>query len=203
MPKLDVTPHRRPRLHRTALWFACVLASGSCGFNEVVVADEDVKASWSEVQNQYKRRADLVPQLVSTVKGAAKFEQDTLTQVVEARSKVGSMRIDGDSIADPAKLKAFEAAQAQMTGALSRLMVVMERYPDLKASAQFRELQAQLEGSENRITVARQRFIAEVGNYNKLVQVYPTMIGAFVRGRHVRPTFEGAAGSEVAPEIKF
>ena len=186
-----------------ALALICALAGAGCGFNEVVVADEDVKASWSEVQNQYKRRADLVPQLVSTVRGAAKFEQDTLTQVVEARSKVGSMRIDADSIADPAKLRAFEAAQAQMTGALSRLMVVMEKYPDLKASSQFRELQAQLEGSENRIAVARQRFITEVGTYNKLVQVFPTMLGAFVRGRHVRPTFAGDGGSEAAPEIKF
>lgn len=186
-----------------SLFVALVLGQGSCGFNEVVEADEDVKASWSEVQNQYKRRADLVPQLVNTVKGAAKFEQDTLKQVVEARSKVGSMRMDGDSIADPAKLKAFEAAQAQMSGALSRLMVVMEKYPDLKASAQFRELQAQLEGSENRITVARQRFITQVGSYNKVVQVFPTMIGAFMRGRHVRPNFEGTAGSEAAPEIQF
>lgn len=183
------------------LLFCATLAG--CGFNTVVEADEDVKAAWSEVQNQYKRRADLVPQLVSTVSGSAKFEKDTLTQVIEARAKVGSIRVDESSINDPAKLKAFEQAQSQMSGALSRLMVVMERYPELKASAQFRDLQAQLEGTENRITVARQRFITGVGTYNKIVQVFPTMIGATLRGRHVRPNFEGTPGSEAPPEIKF
>lgn len=185
--------------------FALMLCTAlvGCGFNTVVEADEDVKAAWSEVQNQYKRRADLVPQLVSTVKGAASFERDTLTQVIEARAKVGSIRVDENAINDPSKLKAFEQAQSQMSGALSRLMVVMEKYPDLKASAQFRDLQAQLEGSENRITVARQRFITSVGTYNKIVQVFPSMIGATLRGRHVRPNFEGNAANEAAPEIKF
>jgi LemA protein len=182
--------------------FFCATLAG-CGFNTVVEADEDVKAAWSEVQNQYKRRADLVPQLVGTVQGAANFERDTLTAVIEARAKVGSIRVDANSINDPAKLKAFEQAQSQMSGALSRLMVIVEKYPELKASSQFRELQAQLEGSENRITVARQRFITSVGSYNKIVQVFPTMIGAFVRGRQVRPNFEGSAANEAPPEVKF
>jgi LemA protein len=195
----------RARIRSFILPMALVLlaATTSCGFNSVVEADEDVKSAWAEVQNQYKRRADLVPQLVSTVKGAANFERDTLTQVIAARSKVGSIHLDQDGINDPAKLKAFEQAQSQMSGALSRLMMVVEKYPDLKASAQFRDLQAQLEGSENRITVARQRFIVTVGTYNKQVQVFPTMIGAWMRGRQVRPNFEGTPGSEVAPEIKF
>ena len=184
----------------------CALLGGltpGCGFNTVVESDEDVKSAWAEVQNQYKRRADLVPQLVSTVSGSANFEKTTLTQVVEARSKLNNIKVDQDTINNPEKLRAFEQAQAQMGGALSRLMVVMERYPDLKASAQFRDLQAQLEGTENRITVARQRFIGATAAYNKVVQVFPTMIGAWMRGRQVRPTFEGPQGSENAPEIKF
>lgn len=195
--------HSRAALRSWSLGLLLAIGFTGCGFNTVVEADEDVKATWSEVQNQYKRRADLVPQLVSTVSGAAAFEKTTLTQVVEARAKVGSIRVDENSINDPTKLKAFEQAQSQMSGALSRLMVVMEKYPDLKSGAQFRDLQAQLEGTENRITVARQRFITSVGVYNKVVQVFPTMIGATLRGRHVRPNFEGEAGSEAPPEIKF
>jgi LemA protein len=205
----DTSPRnaRPPRALLTAV-LALVLGAGAlgttgCGFNTIVEADEDVKASWAEVQNQYKRRADMVPQLVSTVSGAAKFERETFTQVAEARAKVGTMQIDQGVIDSPEKLRAFDAAQSHLSGALSRLMVVSEKYPELKANASFRDLQTQLEGTENRITVARQRFILAVSGYNKQVQVFPTMLGAFVRGRHVRPTFEGTPGNEAAPEIKF
>ena len=176
---------------------------GGCGYNDVIDRDEDVKAAFSEVQNQYKRRADLVPALVKTVRGAADFEQDTLKQVVEARSKVSSMQVDASTLNDPAALQRFEQAQGQLQGALSRLMVVVERYPDLKASAAFRDLQAQLEGTENRITVARKRFIESVSAYNKVVKRFPTSIGASMRGMSERPNFSVEEGLEKPPEIEF
>ena len=174
-----------------------------CGYNEIIDRDEQVKASWAEVQNQYKRRADLVPNLVSTVKAAGQFEQDTLTKVVEARSKVAGLKVDGSTIDDPEKLKKFEAAQNELSGSLSRLLVVAEQYPTLKATDAYRDLQAQLEGTENRITVARKRYIDDVAQYNAVVQKFPTSIGASMRGRAVRPTFEAAPGAENAPEVKF
>ncbi len=162
---------------------AAVLGITGCGYNTVIERDEDVKAAWAEVQNQYKRRADLVPSLVKVVKGAADFERETLQQVVEARSKVGTVQVDSSVIDDPQKLQQFEAAQAQLGSALSRLLVTVERYPDLKASAAFRDLQAQLEGTENRITVARKRFIDSVAEYNKVVLRFPSSIGAGMRGK--------------------
>ncbi len=179
-----------------------VSASG-CGYNEVIDRDEDVKAAWAEVQNQYKRRADLVPNLVKVVKGAGQFEQDTLTKVVEARSKVGSLKVDASTIEDPAKLKEFEQAQGQLSSALSRLMVVVERYPELKATDAYRDLQAQIEGTENRIAVARKRYIEDVAEYNKVVQRFPTSIGASMRGRKERPTFQGSAELEKAPDVNL
>ncbi|MEW5853136.1 MAG: LemA family protein [Myxococcota bacterium] len=175
-----------------------------CGINEVVDRDEDVKAAWAEVQNQYQRRADLVPNLVSVVKGAANFEQQTLTAVTEARASVGSMKVDASILDDPNRFRQFEQAQQQLSSALSRLLVVSENYPDLKASAAFRDLMVQLEGTENRIAVARQRFNLAVAEYNKVVQRFPTMIGAMIRGKNVRPTFEAhTPGAERAPEVKF
>jgi LemA protein len=195
------------RLWRSALLAAllALFAFGtlSCGYNEIIDRDEQVKASWAEVQNQYKRRADLVPNLVSTVKAAGQFEQDTLTKVVEARSKVAGLKVDASTIDDPEKLKKFEAAQNELSGSLSRLLVVAEQYPTLKATDGYRDLQAQLEGTENRITVARKRYIDEVAQYNAVVQKFPTSIGASMRGRAVRPTFEAAPGAENAPEVKF
>ena len=182
---------------------ALLVSAAGCGFNEVIESDEDVKAAWGEVENQYKRRADLVPNLVSTVKGAANFETDTLQKVVEARSKVAGVKVDSSVIDNPEKLKAFEGAQQQLSGALSRLMVVVEKYPDLKASASFQALQAQLEGTENRITVARKRFITAVADYNKVVLRFPSMIGAKMRGKDVRPTFEGAPENATPPAVKF
>lgn len=179
------------------------ISAAGCGYNEVIDVDERVKASWAEVQNQYKRRADLVPNLVSTVKAAGQFEQDTLTKVVEARSKVAGLKVDSSTIDDPEKLKKFEAAQNELSGSLSRLLVVSEQYPTLKATDAYRDLQSQLEGTENRITVARKRFIDDVGQYNAVVQKFPTSIGASMRGRAVRPTFEAAPGAENAPQVKF
>jgi LemA protein len=185
--------------------FAALLALSAlgCGYNEVIERDEDVKASWAEVQNQYKRRADLVPNLVKVVQGAANFERDTLQRVVEARASVAGIKVDSSVIDDPEKLKAFEAAQAKLSGALSRLLVVSENYPDLKASAAFRDLQAQLEGTENRIAVARGRFIESVAEYNKTVLRFPSSLGASMRGKHERPTFTGSAADEKPPEIKL
>jgi LemA protein len=179
------------------------LVASSCGYNEVIERDEDVKASWAEVQNQYKRRADLVPSLVKVVQGAANFERDTLKQVVEARASVGSVKVDASVIDDPQKLAAFEAAQSKLTGALSRLLVVSENYPDLKASGAFRDLQAQLEGTENRIAVARRRFIESIADYNKVVLRFPSSIGAGMRGKRERATFTGTPGDEKPPEIKL
>ena len=180
-----------------------LLALAGCGYNEVIERDEDVKATWAEVQNQYKRRADLVPQLVKVVQGAANFEQKTLTAVVEARSNVAGIKVDSSVIDDPAKLKAFEDAQAKLSGALSRLLAVAEAYPDLKATAGFRDLQAQLEGTENRIAVARGRYIESVAEYNKVVLRFPSSIGAGMRGKKERPTFQGSAENEKPPEINL
>lgn len=180
------------------------LAASGCGFNAIIDSDENVKAAWAEVENQYQRRSDLVPNLVSTVKGAAGFEQKTLTDVVEARSKVSQIKVDASVAEDPAKLKAFEAAQGDLSRALSRLMVVTENYPDLKATQAFRDLSAQLEGTENRITVARKRFIESVAEYNKVALRFPTMIGASLRGKRERPTFTATtANAEKVPEVKF
>jgi LemA protein len=174
-----------------------------CGYNTVIERDEEVKAAWAEVENQYKRRADLVPNLVNVVKGNASFEKSTLESVVEARSKVAGIKVDSSVIDDPAKLKQFEEAQQNLGGALSRLMVVVERYPELKATESYRDLQAQLEGTENRITVARKRYIESVAEYNKVVQLFPSSIGASMRGKSVRPTFSAPAGLEKPPEVKF
>ncbi len=186
-----------------ALSLAFAVPLSGCGYNEVIDRDEDVKAGWAEVQNQYQRRADLVPNLVKVVKGNAEFEKSTLEGVVEARSKVAGLKVDQSVIDDPAKLKQFEEAQQKLSGALARLMVVVERYPDLKATEGFRDLQAQLEGTENRITVARKRYIDSVSEYNKVVQRFPTSIGASMRGRSVRPTFSVSPAIEKAPEVNL
>jgi LemA protein len=183
---------------------ASLLALPGCGFNTIIDRDEEVKATWAEVQNQYQRRSDLVPNLVNTVKGASGFEQKTLTDVIEARAKATSIRVDSSIVDDPARLKAFEAAQNQLSGALSRLLVVSEQYPDLKASAAYRDLMAQLEGTENRIAVARRRYIEAVAEYNKTVHRFPSMLGAMLRGKKERATFEATTpGVEKPPEVKF
>lgn len=178
--------------------------TSGCGYNEVITQDENVKASWAEVQNQYQRRADLVPNLVKTVQAAGNFEKETLQGVVEARAKVGQLNVDASTIDDPAKLAQFEQAQGQLGSALSRLLVVAERYPELKATDQYRDLQAQLEGTENRIAVARKRYIESVAEYNKVVLQFPSSIGASMRGKAERPTFSATtAGADKAPEVQF
>lgn len=196
----------RPLARRAPLLgvVALALSASACGYNEVVNRDQDVQAAWAEVENQYQRRADLVPNLVNTVKGAADFEKDTLQAVVEARSKVAGMKVDASVLDDPQAFKKFEQAQQQLSGALSRLLVTVERYPDLKANASFRDLQAQLEGTENRIAVARRRYIEAVSAYNKVVLNFPSMIGARLRGMDVRPTFEATApNADQAPKVEF
>jgi LemA protein len=185
------------------LGLAVPLTTG-CGYNEVITQDESVKAAWAEVQNQYQRRADLVPNLVNTVKGSANFEKETLEGVVQARAKVGQLNVDASTIDDPQKFKAFQDAQGQLSSALSRLMVVVEQYPDIKSTGAFRDLQAQLEGTENRIAVARKRYIDAVADYNKVVLHFPSSIGAGMRGKKERPTFEATSpNADRAPEVKF
>ena len=178
------------------------LSAVGCGFNTVIEADEDVKAAWAEVENQYQRRADLVPDLVRTVKGVSNFEKETLTAVVEARAKVGQVKVDSSIVDDPARLQKFDEAQGQLGSAISRLLMVAERYPELKASDAYRDLQVQLEGTENRIAVARRRYIENVAAYNKVVLRFPSMIGASLRGKTERPTFEATTeNADVAPEV--
>ncbi|MBI3179275.1 MAG: LemA family protein [Deltaproteobacteria bacterium] len=195
--------HPRRNLMRIMTGAAALFLLSSCGYNLVIDRDEDVKAAWAEVENQYKRRADLVPNLVNIVKGARDFEQETLVKVVEARSKVSSMQVDSSIIDDPAKLKQFEQAQRELSSALSRLLVVVERYPELKATEAFRDLQAQLEGTENRIAVARRRYIESVAEYNKVVLRFPTSLGASLRDKSERPTFAGEAGADKPPAVQF
>jgi LemA protein len=187
-----------------ALCIAAALWVSGCGYNQLQGLDENVKAAWSEVQNQYQRRADLVPNLVSTVKGAANFEKDTLTQVIEARSKATAVKLDANSLGNPELFKQFEQAQSQLTSALSRLLVVVERYPELKANQNFRDLQAQLEGTENRITVARKRYIESVAEYNKGIRFFPTNLTAkYLLGLEVRQTFSADESAAKPPEVKF
>jgi LemA protein len=191
---------------RTVLFVAATLAiaTSGCGYNSIQGADEQVKAAWAEVANQYQRRADLVPNLVASVKGAADFEKSTLEAVVNARAKATSIQATPELMNDPVAFKKFEAAQGELSGALSRLLVTIEKYPDLKANQNFRDLQAQLEGTENRIAVARKRYIETVAEYNKLVRFFPTNLTArFLLGAEVRPTFEVQPGSDKPPEVKF
>lgn len=182
-------------------------ASGltGCGYNGLQAQDEQINASWSEVVNQYQRRADLIPNLVKVVGQYAKHEQATLIQVTQARSAATSVQVTPEVLNDPASFQRFQQAQDQLSGALSRLMAVSERYPDLKADKQFLELQAQLEGTENRITVARGRYIKDVQSYNTTVRQFPTNMTAKVFGMHTRPNFNvgNEAQISVAPTVDF
>ena len=186
------------------LFMMVAVAAGltGCGYNDIQVADESTKSAWSEVLNQYQRRADLIPNLVNTVKGYAEQEKDVLTRVTEARSRVGQVRVDPS---DPESLKNFEAAQRDMGSALSRLLVVSENYPQLKSDQNFRELQAQLEGTENRITVARNRYIKTVQDYNVMVRQFPVNLTAMVFGYKARPQFavENEREISTAPKVDF
>ena len=191
--------------NRSLAWvLGLLVALSGCGYNTIQVADEAVKAAWGEVQNQYQRRMDLIPNLVSTVKGAANFEKETLEAVIQARASASQVKMDPSVIDDPEALKKVQESQSQLGAALGRLLVVSERYPELKAVAAFRDLQAQLEGTENRITVARKRFVDAVQEYNKLVRSFPTNLTArFILNAQVRPSFEATAGAEKPPEVKF
>ena len=187
-----------------AVGITALLLLPGCGYNSLQALDEDVKAAWGEVQNQYQRRADLVPNLVAVVKGAAKFEQETLTQVIEARSKATSIKIDAKDLGNPQVFQRFEEAQRGLSSALSRLLVTVERYPDLKANQNYRDLQAQLEGTENRIAVARKRYIEKVAGYNKGVRFFPTNLTArYLLGLEVRQTFSADEKAAEPPPVKF
>jgi LemA protein len=182
---------------------AIVTASlSSCGYNSSVKLDERVKAQWGEVENQYQRRSDLIPNLVASVKGAADFEKSTLTAVIEARAKATSVTVD-PSKTSPEDLQKFQAAQGQLSQALGRLMVVSERYPELKANENFLELQSQLEGTENRITVARRDFNQAVQDYNGNIRTFPNNIFAGMFGFAVKGSFAAQAGADKAPTVKF
>ncbi|MBA3595404.1 MAG: LemA family protein [Pseudomonadota bacterium] len=189
-------------------WFftatLAVLLTG-CGYNDFQSLDEQTKSAWSEVLNQYQRRADLVPNIVATVKGEAAFEQETLTKVIEARAKATSIQVTPETLNDPAAFSKFQAAQGELGSALSRLMVVSERYPDLKANQGFRDLRVQLEGTENRITVARNRYIQSVQGYNVLTRSFPNNITAMIFGYSVKPTFAVANEAQISapPVVDF
>jgi len=183
---------------------SAVFLSG-CGYNEFQAKDEAVKAQWGEVVNQYQRRADLIPNLVNTVKGYASHERDTLEAVTKARASATSVQVTPDVLNNPGALQKFQQAQGELTSALSRLMVVAEKYPDLKADASFRDLQSQLEGTENRITVARQRYIASVQEFNVLARRFPTNLTAKMFGYDVKPSFtvENEKSISTAPTVDF
>ena len=189
-------------------WLLIILAAMSltgCGYNDFQRLDEQSKAAWSEVLNQYQRRADLVPNIVATVKGEAAFEQDTLTKVVEARAKATSVQVTPETLNNPEAFQKFQAAQGELGSALSRLMVTVERYPDLKANKGFSDLRVQLEGTENRITVARNRYIQTVQEYNVLARSFPSNLTAMVFSYSPKPVFTVQNEAEISkpPQVDF
>ncbi len=178
-----------------------IVGSAIGSYNRLVKLDEGVDEAWSQVENTYQRRADLIPNLVATVKGAADFEQETLTKIVEARAKVGQTNIEGSPTAQ--QMQEFEQAQAQLSSALSRLLVVVERYPELKATDAFRDLQSQLEGTENRIAVERRRYNEATRAYNEARRSFPTVLLAGLMGFGEKPYFESTEGADVPPKVEF
>lgn len=174
----------------------------SCGYNTMVKLDENVQSKWAEVENAYQRRADLIPNLVNTVKGAANFEQETLTQVVEARAKATSINVDVNELT-PEAIQRFEEAQNALSGSLSRLMAVAENYPQLRATENFQALQAQLEGTENRISVARRSFNEATQQYNSTIRTFPNNLMAGMFGFKAKGYFQAAAGADKAPTVEF
>lgn len=185
-----------------ALTLFITLISG-CGYNTLVELDEGVNQAWAQVENQYQRRADLIPNLVSTVQGYADFEKGVLTEVTELRSKVGQIKITADDLSDEEKFRQFQEAQDKLSGALSRLLVVAENYPQLKANENFLQLQSQLEGTENRIAVERKKFNEAVQTYNTTVRRFPTLITAKIFGYKEKQYFKSAPGTDKAPDVKF
>ncbi len=197
------TPRRRAARPAVALFLLLLPLLTACGINTIPTLEEQVNADWAQVQNQYQRRADLIPNLVETVKGYAKQEQNVLTAVTEARAKVGQMQLPPDILTNQEAFKQFEQNQAQLTGALSRLMVVVERYPDLKSNQNFLALQSQLEGTENRIAVARRDYIQAVQGYNTEIRTFPGRLWAVVYGAEPKANFTASAGAEQAPKVSF
>ena len=193
------------RIRLAALAVVASLGLPGCGYNTLQAQDEAIKASWAEVVNQYQRRADLVPNLVEVVKGYAQQEQDVLLGVTQARAKVGQVNVSADDVNDAGKLRQFAQAQGELSSALSRLLVVSENYPQLKSDALFRDLQAQLEGTENRITVARKRYIDTVQEYNVTVRSFPTNLTAMMFDHDVKPTFQVEDEKAIAkpPQVDF
>jgi LemA protein len=192
-------------MKKSLLIIAVVVAgflSSGCGYNKMVTMDESVKSAWSQVENVYQRRADLIPNLVETVKGYATHEQETFIKVVEARAQATSTKIDPSNMT-PEALKQFQDAQGNLSSALSKLMVVVEQYPDLKANQNFLDLQAQLEGTENRITVERQKFNDITMSYNAYIRQFPELITAKIFGFKKKVYFEAQPGTEKAPQVKF
>ena len=190
---------------RWFLMLIVLLGLTGCGYNDFQRLDEQTKSAWSEVLNQYQRRGDLVPNIGATVKGEASFEQDTLTRVIEARAKATSIQVTPETLNDPQAFSKFQAAQGELSGALSRLMVVSEKYPDLKANAAFGDLRVQLEGTENRITVARNRYIQSVQEYNVLARSFPNNLTAMVFGYKPKAVFtvENEAQISKPPTVDF
>ena len=186
-----------------ALMLASTLTLTGCGYNTLQVKDEAVTAAWSEVQNQYQRRADLVPNLVNVVKGYAAHEEQVLTEVTQARANVAGLKVDREVLEDPELFQRYQEAQAQMTSALSRLLAVTENYPDLKANGQFRDLQVQLEGTENRIAVARNRYITTVQDFNSYARQFPQVMTAKVIGMDTKPNFSAEQSAQQAPKVSF
>ena len=197
-----------PALSRLRALFAATLLGlcvAGCGYNTIPTMEETAKAKWADVQNNYQRRADLIPNLVATVQGYAKQEKDVLTAVVEARAKATQVRVDASQLTDPDKLKQFQDAQSQLSGALGRLLAVSENYPDLKSNQNFLALQSQLEGTENRITVARRDYIDAVRAYNTELRTFPGLVWASTFFRANKPMVEFAAGegAQTPPQVKF
>lgn len=192
-------------MKRWLLTLIAVFALSGCGYNDFQRLDEQSKSAWSEVLNQYQRRADLVPNIVATVKGEAAFEQDTLTKVIEARAKATSIQVTPETLNDPAAFQKFQAAQGELSGALSRLMVTVEQYPNLKANQGFSDLRVQLEGTENRITVARNRYIEAIQAYNVLARSFPSNLTAMVFSYQSKPTFTVANETQIStpPTVDF
>jgi LemA protein len=189
---------------RTALAVVGIgLVLSACGYNTIPTLDEQAKARWADVQNQYQRRADLIPNLVATVQGYAAQEKSVLTAVIEARAKATQIKVTADDLTDPAKIKAFEEAQNQLTGVLGRLLAITENYPDLKSNANFLALQSQLEGTENRIAVARRDYIEAVRAYNTALRTFPTLIWAKLLGSKPMAEFTATDGAQTPPQVKF
>ena len=197
--------HVRHRVTMAFLAMTLLMVSG-CGYNDLQGLDEDIKAAWSEVLNQYQRRTDLIPNLVETVKGYAAHEKETLTAVTQARAQVAGIKATPELLKDPDAFQKFQAAQGELSSALARLMVIIEKYPNLKANENFRDLQSQLEGTENRIAVARKRYIEKVAEFNKMVRYFPTNLTAkFLLQMDVKPNFTVADEKAVSkpPGVKF